>query len=77
MRDKSHKYALADCDHKTCVSHATEGVFHENPIFQVHSSLLFESLCLRCMLLSDKGCVTLLVLAENPNQDLPWFINFL
>ena len=77
MREKSHKYALADRDHKTCVSHAIEGVFHENTIFQVHYSLLFESIYLRCMLLSDKGCVTLLVLAENPNQDLPWFINFL
>ena len=30
-----------------------------------------------CTLLSDKGCVDLLVLSENPHQDLPSFINFL
>lgn len=60
-----------------CVSPSTEDVFQENTIFQVHYFLLFESRCLRYMLLSDKGCVNLLVLTENPNQDLPWFINFL
>lgn len=76
-KKKSYKYELADGDHKICVSRGTEDVFQENTIFQVHYFLSFESTCLRCMLLSDKGGRHLLVLTENPNQDLPSFINFL
>lgn len=76
-KKKSYKYELADGDHKICVSRGTEDVFQENTIFQVHYFLSFESTCLRCMLLSDKGGMHLLVLTENPNQDLPSFINFL
>lgn len=76
-KKKSHKYELADGDHKMCVSHGTEDVFQENTIFQVHYFLSFESTCLQCMLLSDKRGMHLQVLPENPNQDLPSFINFL
>lgn len=74
---KSHKHALADGDHKMGVSRTIEDVFQENTIFQLHYSPLFESTHLWLMLPSDKGCGSLLVLPENPNQDLPWLINFL
>lgn len=67
----------AGIDHKMCVSQAIEDVFQENTIFQVYYFLLFDSICLPCMLLSDKGCLSLPLLTENPNQDLPSFINFL
>lgn len=54
-KKESYKYELADADHKICVSHGIEDVFQENTIFQVHYFLSFESTCLQCMLLSDKG----------------------
>lgn len=75
-KKKSREPALADGDHQVCVFHAIEVVFQENTISQV-CHFPFENMCLRCMLLSEKGGVNLLLLTENPNRDLPSFINFL
>lgn len=64
-------------DRKMCVSHAMEDVNQENTIFQVRSFRSFENTCMQwCMLLSEKRYADLLVLTENPNQDLAFVYKF-
>ena len=75
-KKKSWESAFPDGDCKVCVSHAIKEVFQENTISQVRY-FLFESICLPCLLLSDKGGWNLLLFTENPSQDLPSFIHLL
>ena len=75
-KKKSWESAFPDGDCKVCVSHAIKEVFQENTISQVRY-FLFESICLPCLLLSDKGVWNLLLFTENPSQDLPSFIHLL
>lgn len=64
-KKKSWESAFPDSDCKVCVSYAIKDVFQENTISQVHY-FLFESICLPCLLLSDKGGGNLLLFTENP-----------
>ena len=64
-KKKSGESAFPDGDCKVCISHAIKEVFQENTISQVHY-FLFESICLPCLLLSDKGGENLLLFTENP-----------
>lgn len=60
-----------------CVFLMLSRVFKKTQFPRVHY-FLFESICLPCLLLSDKGGREhLLLFTENPSQDLPSFIHLL